>query len=1079
MNTKKSWYRFAAFFIIAGLAASSAGVAASMSEDVFFIEEPVSMAPVTVQEFVDESDTSMADSSILPDNDTLFRGYIEQLFYGGGNMPLADYGQEILEESELSLYQEWKAFITAIAAGGGSTLMPIPADFHVNIKTDAGAVSGDQAKQAMTASLRKVLNCLMVDCPYEFYWYDKTAGYRYSYSTYTVENNGDSVNLFFSDLRVTLYSAIDYQSGGNTTVSAAKAQATAAAAARAQAIVAAHAGKTDYEKLTAYKDEICSLVSYNYGALSGVSYGDPWQMIYVFDGDPSTNVVCEGYSKAFQYLCDMTDFAGDVVCYTVYGTMSTSSGGGAHMWNIVTLAGQNYLVDVTNSDSGSIGQNGSLFLAGGTGSVASGYRFSSGASYIYDQEQKNLYGERILTLSSTSYVPQAAGSITNLSIAGWVYGSQPNTPTWDSTHTDVQPVIAYKERLAGNEAYSTVIPVNAGDYMVRISYPGTDQHTAFSAEAAFSITAKPLTESMVLIGDGPFFCTGQEIRPAVVLDGSLMTDHDYEIQYLNNIFPDQKAEVIVTGQGNYQGTVTKTFSISYIAPPENYLMGSLGLNGWYTSDVTISARDWTVSQDGAASFSDEITVSQDGTHSLALHFKENSSSYLTDAQTISLKIDKTAPMGRILLDTAEWDSFLEELTFEHYTAEHLAVTIVGEDSVSGILEISYYISNVSMTLEELQSMTLWKEYQDDSKPLLMEDIPQIVYVRIRDNAGNISYLNTNGMILHTEEPEEEEKDPIIKPEISSGLSDIPQSLAEAGFDNTYKIHQKIKQVMLDHEYAEGNWALFDVKPLVSHDGGTTWTPAAPENFPKEGLSITLPYPQGASEEGYEFFAVHMFSHKMNGFQPGEIEILKDITATSQGIRFTVHGLSPIAVAWRAVKKPDDGPNQEPDDEPGQNPDDTPDQEPGDTPGQNPDDTPGQNPDNTPNLNPDNTPILNPDQNSGNTPILNPDQSSGNKPEQGSDKESNGNKENNSGNKTPVIIGSNNSSNNSTGSNTVKKPSVSGSSNTSASNSIAKATSVRKNPKTGDDSNLWFYELCMLMSVITAELLIIRFRMGRR
>ena len=61
MNTKKSWYRFAAFFIIAGLAASSAGVAASMSEDVFFIEEPVSMAPVTVQEFVDESDTSMAE----------------------------------------------------------------------------------------------------------------------------------------------------------------------------------------------------------------------------------------------------------------------------------------------------------------------------------------------------------------------------------------------------------------------------------------------------------------------------------------------------------------------------------------------------------------------------------------------------------------------------------------------------------------------------------------------------------------------------------------------------------------------------------------------------------------------------------------------------------------------------------------------------------------------------------------------------------------------------------------------------------------------------------------------------------
>ena len=115
--------------------------------------------------------------------------------------------------------------------------------------------------------------------------------------------------------------------------------------------------------MLAFRDEICELVSYN-AAAAGESYtdgyGDPWQLIYVFDGDDSTNVVCEGYAKAFQYLCDLSG----LTCYTVTGAMAGGTGEGPHMWNIVTLGDENYLVDVTNSDAGTVGQNGGLFLAG-------------------------------------------------------------------------------------------------------------------------------------------------------------------------------------------------------------------------------------------------------------------------------------------------------------------------------------------------------------------------------------------------------------------------------------------------------------------------------------------------------------------------------------------------------------------------------------------------------------------------------------------------------------------------------------------------------------------------------------------
>ena len=79
------------------------------------------------------------------------------------------------------------------------------------------------------------------------------------------------------------------------------------AASNAKMIVNEFKNMSEPEKLAAYKEMICYLTDYNDEAISdsyGDKYGDPWQLIWVFDGDESTNVVCEGYSKAFQYLCE-------------------------------------------------------------------------------------------------------------------------------------------------------------------------------------------------------------------------------------------------------------------------------------------------------------------------------------------------------------------------------------------------------------------------------------------------------------------------------------------------------------------------------------------------------------------------------------------------------------------------------------------------------------------------------------------------------------------------------------------------------------------------------------------------------
>ncbi|MBP3854798.1 MAG: hypothetical protein IK990_04165, partial [Ruminiclostridium sp.] len=111
--------------------------------------------------------------------------------------------------------------------------------------------------------------------------------------------------------------------------------------------------------------------------------------------------VCEGYSKAFKYLCDNSSWSSSVNCYLVTGKLSSED----HMWNIVTIGSDAYLVDVTNSDGLPSGST-PLFLRGGTRSGDS-YTFSRGGSdnltFTYDSDTTSLWSSSILTLAASDY----------------------------------------------------------------------------------------------------------------------------------------------------------------------------------------------------------------------------------------------------------------------------------------------------------------------------------------------------------------------------------------------------------------------------------------------------------------------------------------------------------------------------------------------------------------------------------------------------------------------------------------------------------------------------------------------------
>ena len=80
-----------------------------------------------------------------------------------------------------------------------------------------------------------------------------------------------------------------------------------------------------------------------------------------------------------------------------------------------------------------------------------------------------------------------------------------------------------------------------------------------------------------------------------------------------------------------------------------------------------------------------------------------------------------------------------------------------------------------------------------------------------------------------------------------------------------------------------------------------WKTADKDNFPKDGLTVTIPYPSGTDRNKHDFIVSHMFTEEMNGHKPGEIEY-PSVTKTADGLQFKVNGLSPVSVGWAETGK---------------------------------------------------------------------------------------------------------------------------------------------------------------------------------
>ena len=304
------------------------------------------------------------------DSNALFDAYVASLF----QVPSADSRYEprqignALKGKVNDAYNELADQIRKTAAGQNSST-----EFVTN--TDMSALTDED--------LNMLICALLTDFPCELYWYDKTVGFL-------IGDHSMSMTVCKE------FALGEYQM--DTT----RASAAFNAAENARAIVNRYDEYSDLDRLRAYRDEICALVKYNSAAVNeNWDYGNPWQLVWVFDNDPNTDVVCEGYAKAFQYLCDMTHFNSPVISYSILGTVKQGPDDepGWHMWNVVHMPdGYNYLVDVTWCDGEEEPDDDFFMRSTVGGSIYTGYDISYGSSespwiahYEYDADMLDLF----------------------------------------------------------------------------------------------------------------------------------------------------------------------------------------------------------------------------------------------------------------------------------------------------------------------------------------------------------------------------------------------------------------------------------------------------------------------------------------------------------------------------------------------------------------------------------------------------------------------------------------------------------------------------------------------------------------
>ena len=199
-------------------------------------------------------------------------------------------------------------------------------------------------------------------------------------------------------------------------------------------------------------------------------------------------------------------------------------------------------------------------------------------------------GKRTYTgTATTTFTIKQATFTPMVTLESWTYGSAPNSPSVQNNVSNGN--VAYSYAVRGTTNFSETVPTAAGEYTVKVTIAATGNYEAAEATADFAIIGKTITDGMVTIEGTSFvFNNAVQVPNVTVTDGTnTLGVNDYDVSYelvgdevttplesANSVVNAGSYNVVITGKGNYTGTVKKSFTITK-ATLENL---AVTLTGW-------------------------------------------------------------------------------------------------------------------------------------------------------------------------------------------------------------------------------------------------------------------------------------------------------------------------------------------------------------------------------------------------------------------------------------------------------------------------------------------------------------------
>lgn len=344
------------------------------------------------------------------------------------------------------------------------------------------------------------------------------------------------------------------------------------------------------------------------------------------------------------------------------------------------------------------------------------------------------------------------------------------------------------EALVGNGAKTTTytIPkdIGAGDYYYYCMVKSVDnnQYDLDSDEERSKDIVVSIQKGEPELGDfdlstikEEYYYTGDIINPSIVsskegMGSAYLVVKDGTTENRPKAESDDPYDIYlhVSEGSNYKAKtidLNKTITIKrYPTPTKPYtISGTKGklVDGkqWYTSDVQITPMNGYLISTDENDFKEKITCSSDGTNQgpLTVYLKNKTNDGITGAITVTerrdgqINIDKTKPSATISYEGKSFSDADHELSEDCYNHE-VVFSLGADDATSKVESRAYTLASKALTASQLKSAS-WISLAEGDTITFSEEGTKILYARVMDKAGNITYSASNQITVDKTNPE--------------------------------------------------------------------------------------------------------------------------------------------------------------------------------------------------------------------------------------------------------------------------------------------------------------------------------------